>query len=294
MCTGLYTNSYTILYRKIAPCTIESAQKVAEIWRSRTKTALRGVRRAVKSHAFKALSALVVNRDGGDSGLDIGVKAVVDGQGAVHDGGVHGIVLLLGELGELGGAHRQADAVLGSAELGLLAGVGLAELPAVVQGIGQSLVHGLGQPLRSGGDDRVELAGLVNVNADHLAAVGLRSSVAALADGTAAGKDDLGTLGVPAVHLVLDFIVSGKNLRIPILDMDIVSADLLGSGVSTLHEAVAVADNSGHFHAAQEAQLLVAMILLPVLWDSSHQNLLRSDNRSERSKGSTITRSVSG
>ena len=31
--------------------------------------------------------------------------------------------------------------VLSSAELGLLAGVGLTELPAVVQGIGQSLVH---------------------------------------------------------------------------------------------------------------------------------------------------------
>ena len=89
MCTGLYTNSYTILYRKIAPCTIESAQKVAEIWQNRTKTTLREVRRVVKNHTFKALSALVVNRDGGDSGLNIGVIAVVDGQGTVHDGGVH-------------------------------------------------------------------------------------------------------------------------------------------------------------------------------------------------------------
>ena len=42
--------------------------------------------------------------------------------------------------------------------------------------------------------------------------------------------------------------------------MDIVSADLLGSGVSALHKAVAVADNCGDSHAAQEAQLLVAVI----------------------------------
>ena len=56
----------------------------------------------------------------------------------------------LGEAGELAGRHGQTNTVLRSAELGLLAGVGLAELPAVVQGIGQSLVHGLGQTLRSG------------------------------------------------------------------------------------------------------------------------------------------------
>ena len=54
-------------------------------------------------------------------------------RGAVNDGSIHSVVLLLGELVELAGLHGQANAVLGSAQLGLLAGVSLGELPAIVQ-----------------------------------------------------------------------------------------------------------------------------------------------------------------
>src|SRR5699024_1290981 len=98
------------------------------------------------------------------------------------------------------------------------------------------------------------------VNTDHLAAVGLSRSLTALADRAAASKDNLGTLRIPAVHLVLDLVGSSKAAGVPVLDIDVIHAQLFGSGVSTLHEAVAIADNSGNSHAAQEAQFLIAVV----------------------------------
>ena len=81
--------------------------------------------RAVKHGAVDLFSyelALVVHGHVGDGRSNSGIEAVVDGQSAVNDGSIHSVVLLLGELVELAGLHGQANAVLGSAQLGLLAG----------------------------------------------------------------------------------------------------------------------------------------------------------------------------
>src|SRR5699024_2088710 len=64
---------------------------------------------------------------------------------------------------------------------------------------------------------------------------------------------------VPALHLGGDVGVAKELVAVPVVDAD-VGAQLLRSGVSALHEAVAVTDDGGHSLAAQEAQLGEAVL----------------------------------
>ena len=70
----------------------------------------------------------------------------------------------------------------------------------------------------------------------------------------AAGEDNLSALGVPAGHLCLQVVGGPEGAAVVVLDVDI-NAHLGSCCVSTLHEAVAVTDNSGNVHAAAEAKL---------------------------------------
>src|SRR5699024_6900219 len=100
---------------------------------------------------------------------------------------------------------------------------------------------------------------LVNVNADDLAVILDSRFHGAGVDAAAAGKDDLRAAGIPAFHLGGDVGIAGEGAAIPVVDVD-VGAHLLRSGVGALHKAVAVTDNGGDRHAAQEAQLGEAIL----------------------------------
>src|SRR5699024_3863266 len=98
-------------------------------------------------------------------------------------------------------ALLQAEVAVGGGDGAPLAGVDVA----------QGGLNGGGQLLHSGGDERVVLVGavghavgadvvLVHVHADDVA-VGLDGSLqSGGVDAAAAGKDDLGAAGVPALH----------------------------------------------------------------------------------------------
>ena len=77
-------------------------------------------------------------------------------------------------------------------------------------------------------------------------------------DAAAAGKDDLSAIGIPAFHLCGD-----GSVRIELTGVGVVAlnfnAELLGSVARALEPAVAVTDNSGNRHAAEEAELGIAV-----------------------------------
>ena len=78
-------------------------------------------------------------------------------------------------------------------------------------------------------------------------------------DAAAAGKDDLSAVGVPALHTGGDVCIAVELAAVEVVDVD-VGAQLLSSSVSALHIAVAVTDDSGDSHAAEEAQLGLAVL----------------------------------
>ena len=71
------------------------------------------------------------------------------------------------------------------------------------------------------------------------------------------------TTSVPSVYqpaiLVLISSRGAEDVGVPVLDLNL-DASFLGSGVSALHKAEAKADNRRNGHAAQEAQLGVAVL----------------------------------
>ncbi len=89
---------------------------------------------------------LIINCHIGNSGLDGCITAVVDDQLAACHLTVQFIILLLCEGGELRGLHRQAYAVLSSAQCGLFAGISVCELPAVALGVCQTYDDRVGRP----------------------------------------------------------------------------------------------------------------------------------------------------
>ena len=126
------------------------------------------------------------------------------------------------------------------------------------------------RPLHSGGDEGVVSEGavchavdtdvvLVNVNADNIAVVLQSSLNSGGVDAAAAGEDDLGAVGVPALHTGGDVCIAVELAAVEVVDVD-VGAQLLSSSVSALHVAVAVTDDSGDSHAAEEAQLGLAVL----------------------------------
>ena len=100
---------------------------------------------------------------------------------------------------------------------------------------------------------------LIDVNADDIRLVRHSSLNRGGVDAAAAGEDDLGALGVPAVHLGGDVGIAVELAAVGVLDLD-GGAHLNRSGVRALHEAVAVALHRRNGHAAQEAQLGVAVL----------------------------------
>src|SRR5699024_2575466 len=100
---------------------------------------------------------------------------------------------------------------------------------------------------------------LVNVNADDPAVIVDSRFDGAGVDAAAAGKDNFGAAGVPALHTGGDVGIAEELVAVPVVDGN-VGAKLLRSGVSALHEAVAVTDNGGHSLAAEEAELGEAVL----------------------------------
>ena len=100
---------------------------------------------------------------------------------------------------------------------------------------------------------------LVNVNADHIRLALQRRFHRGGVDAAAAGEDDLGAGGVPAFHLGGDVGVAEELAAIGVVDLDR-GAQLNSRRVRALHEAVAVALHGRNRHAAEEAQLGVAVL----------------------------------
>ena len=95
----------------------------------------------------------------------------------------------------------------------------------------------------------VDDAGLVNVDADDLAAdLGSSLSRGGI-DAAAAGEDNLRAALIPGVHCSGDVSVANELVAVSVLEVDR-DAELLGSSVNALHIAEAVTDNSGDSHAA--------------------------------------------
>ena len=77
-------------------------------------------------------------------------------------------------------------------------------------------------------------------------------------DAAATGKDDLSAIGIPAFHLCSDGSVRIELTGVGVVALNL-NAELLGSVARALEPAVAVTDNSGNRHAAEEAKLGVAV-----------------------------------
>ena len=100
---------------------------------------------------------------------------------------------------------------------------------------------------------------LVNVNADDVAVVLQSSLNSGGVDAAAAGKHDLSAVGVPALHTGGDVGIAVELAAVEVVDVDVL-AQLLSSSVSALHEAVAEALHRRNLHAAEEAQLGLAVL----------------------------------
>ena len=78
-------------------------------------------------------------------------------------------------------------------------------------------------------------------------------------DAAAAGEHNFGAAIVPAVHLSGDLLIAIELTAVVVVHLN-VSAQLLCCSISALNIAVTIADNGGHRHAAQEAQLGEAVL----------------------------------
>ena len=205
-----------------------------------------------------------------DGGLGSVVGAVVHNELAGSDLVLQDLVLVLGKGLEVPAvissgqtnivALLQTEVTVGSSDVAPLAGLDVA----------QSGADRLRQTLHGRGDERVVSVAvlfhavradvvLVNVNAHNVAIVLQGSLNSGGVDAAAAGKDDLSAVGIPALHTRGDVGIAVELAAVEVVDVD-VGAQLLCSSVSALHIAVAVTDNGGHSHAAQEAQLGVAIL----------------------------------
>lgn len=100
---------------------------------------------------------------------------------------------------------------------------------------------------------------LVGVHADDLAVALFSRRHDGIVDAAAAGEDNFGAFGVPAGRLVLNVVVGGEGIAVPILHFGL-DAHFLGGVISALDEAVTKADNGGNVHAADVTQLGVAIL----------------------------------
>ena len=129
------------------------------------------------------------------------------------------------------------------------------------------MLDSLGQPLHGGGHTHalaigVDVAGLVHVHADQLAA-DLGSSLSrGGVDAAAAGEDNLHAQGlIPVVHVSGDIAVAKELVAVDVFHHNLIGdAHFHGSGVSALHEAIAEPLHGGNGHAAQHAQVGVAQL----------------------------------
>ena len=78
-------------------------------------------------------------------------------------------------------------------------------------------------------------------------------------DAAAAGEHNFGAAIVPAVHLSGDLLIAIELTAVVVVHLN-VNAQLLCCSISALNIAVTIADNGGHRHAAQEAQLGEAVL----------------------------------
>ena len=169
------------------------------------------------------------------------------------------LILLHGEVVESprGFGSRDTDIVALSQgvgdELAAVGGVPLTSFQIGEDGLGDVL-----QTLHCGSDDAGIDVALVDVNANDLCAVNVGRFNSRSIDAAAAGKDDLSAIAVPAFHLCGD-----GSVRIELTGVGVVArnfhAELLGGVARALEPAVAVTDNSGNCHAAEEAELGVAV-----------------------------------
>ena len=205
-----------------------------------------------------------------DGGLGSIVRAVVHNELAGSDLGLQSLVLVLGE-------GLEVPAVISSGQTDVVAvlqtevAVGSSDVaPLASLDVAQSGADRLRQALHGRGDERVVSVAvllnaistdvvLVNVNAHNVAVVLQSSLDSGGVDAAAAGKDDLSAVGIPALHTGGDVGIAVELAAVEVVDVN-VGAQLLCSSVSALHVAVAVTDNGGHSHAAQEAQLGVAVL----------------------------------
>ena len=100
---------------------------------------------------------------------------------------------------------------------------------------------------------------LVGVHAHDLAVAFLSRRHDGVVDAAAAGEDDLGALGVPAGSLILDVVAGVEGVAVPVLHLHL-DAHFLRGVLSALDEAIAKADDRRHVHAADVAQLGVAVL----------------------------------
>ena len=101
-------------------------------------------------------------------------------------------------------------------------------------------------------------ARLIDVNADDLGIDLLGRVDRGGVDAAAAGEDDLSAALIPGIHHSGDVGVAEELAAVDVVDLDIGETHVGRSGVNALHEAVAVTDDRGNGHAAEEAEVLIA------------------------------------
>ena len=121
--------------------------------------------------------------------------------------------------------------------------------------------NGLEEALQSGCDAHTffivcaDEPGLVDVDADDLAAGLLSCFAGGCIDAAAAGEDDFGAICIPCVHSRRNVSIAVELVAVCVVEFHITETQFFRCIVSALYVAVAKTHNARNRHAAEEAKL---------------------------------------